>query len=524
MHLKPYKRPLNSIFLCLAAIFLLAIALSAEIQLPSVIGSHMVFQQDKPIKIWGWAEPGENISLVFADQRDQATADGDGLWEIQLKPMKSGHGPYEMTITGTQSPSLHLDDILLGEVWVCSGQSNMEWPMWRTHSPTPEIQRANFPQIRLFHVPRNVSVYPLDDVEAEWEVCAPQTIRNFSAVGYFFGRELNQKLGVPVGLISTSWGGTRIEPWTPAAGFQSVPELQDILAESKSEDKEYRAEMKKHLQKQKNWLKTVEEALALGKRIPAQLELPVHPNDDRQAPTALYNAMIHPFTRLGIRGAIWYQGEANRNDGLIYTKKMEALINGWRSVWELGNFPFYYVQLAPYNYGYLLDDEESDTLDFDRLPLIWEAQLQALKIPNTGMAVTTDITNLYDIHPRNKKDVGYRLSLWALAKTYGQKGLIFSGPLYRSMSVEGNKIRIQFDHVGSGLTTLNDMPLSWFTVAGQDRTFYKAKAKIIGDSVFVWNERVPQPVAARMGWHQLATPNLGNKEGLPASPFRTDRW
>jgi sialate O-acetylesterase len=203
---------------------------------------------------------------------------------------------------------------------------------------------------------------------------------------------------------------------------------------------------------------------------------------------------------------------------------MEALINGWRNVWQVGEFPFYYVQLAPYNYGYLYEDDESDTLDFYRLPLIWEAQLDALKIPNTGMAVTTDIANLNDIHPKNKKDVGYRLSLWALAKTYDQKDLVYSGPLYQSKAVEGNKIRIRFDHVGSDLMSLDDRPLSWFEIAGPDKIFYKARAEISGDSVLVWSERVSEPVAVRFGWHQLATPNLGNKDGLPASPFRTDRW
>ncbi|UCE41216.1 MAG: sialate O-acetylesterase [Candidatus Aminicenantes bacterium] len=524
MYDKKHEKHLKSIILSLFSIILLTTFLTADIRLPSVIGSHMVVQQDKPIKIWGWAVPGEGISVVFADQRAQTSVNSDGMWEVQLKAMKAGKSPQEMTITGTQSPAVHLNDIHLGEVWICSGQSNMEWEMWRTHSPIPEIQRADFPQIRLFHVPRKVSVFPLEDVEAEWEVCAPQTIRDFSAVAYYFGKELSQKLGVPVGLISTRWGGTQIEPWTPVIGFQSVPELRDIPKEMKSEDNEYRTELKKHLQEHKNWLKMVEEALLQGKKIPIQPDIPLHPQYDPQAPTALYNAMIHPLIRFGIRGAIWYQGESNRNDGLIYTKKMEALITGWRSVWELGDFPFFYVQLAPYNYGYLLNDEESDTLDFHRLPLIWEAQLQALKIPNTGMTVTTDITNLYDIHPKNKRDVGYRLSLWALAKTYGHKDLVYSGPLYKSMSVEGNKIRIQFDHVGSGLIALDDRPLSWFAIAGQDRTFYKARAEISGASVLAWSEKVSGPVAVRFGWHQLATPNLGNKEGLPASPFRTDRW
>jgi sialate O-acetylesterase len=524
MYRKSHKDHLKKCILPFFGIFLFVTATSANVRLPAVIGSHMVLQQDKPIKIWGWAEPGEGISVVFADQRAQTSADSDGWWEVRLKAMKAGKGPYTMTITGTQSPAVHLGDILLGEVWICSGQSNMEWEMRRTHSPTPEIQRACFPNIRLFHVPRKVSPYPLEDVEAEWKVCAPQTIRDFSAVAYYFGRELNQKLGTPVGLISTRWGGTRIEPWTPVAGFQSVPEFRDILKDMKAAEKEYRGELKRFIPEVEDWVKMAELALSHEKNILQPPEMPVHPDSDRQAPTVLYNAMIHPMVRFAIRGAIWYQGEANRNDGLIYAKKMEALINGWRTVWELGNFPFYYVQLAPYNYGYLLDDEESVILDYYRLPMIWEAQFQALKIPNTGMAVTTDITNLYDIHPKNKRDVGLRLSLWALAKTYGWEDLVFSGPLYKSMTVEENKIRIQFNHVGSGLISLDDQPLSWFAIAGQDRTFYKARAEINQDSVLVWSEKVSEPMAVRFGWHQLATPNLGNKEGLPASPFRTDRW
>jgi sialate O-acetylesterase len=515
---------LSSCIAIVIGFFLSPLALTAEIRLPSVLGDHMVLQQDKPIQIWGWAEPGEVISAVFGDQRAQSTAGNDGLWEIKLEGMKAGRGSQKMTVSGTMSQAVTLDDILIGEVWVCSGQSNMEWEMWRTHSPIPEIQRAEHPHIRLFHVPRKSSEYPLANVEAKWEVCSPETVRDFSAVAYYFGRELLRKLDTPVGLISTRWGGTRIEPWTPAAGFRSVPELQDIPEKMKMEDRKYRAELTKRLPEQKEWLISAEMALSEGKNLPPQAGIPLHPHRYAQAPTALYNAMIHPLTRFAIRGAIWYQGEANRNDGAIYAKKMEALINGWRSVWGVGDFPFFFVQLAPHNYGHITDDQESDVLDFYRLPLIWEAQFQALKISNTGMAVTTDIADLYDIHPKNKKDVGYRLSLWALAKTYGQEDLVYSGPLYRTLSVEGNKIRIHFDHVGSGLISLDGRPLSWFTIAGKNRTFYKARAEIDGVSVVVWNETVSSPVAVRFGWHQLATPNLANREGLPASPFRTDRW
>lgn len=516
-------RPKHLVFLFIG-IFLCGIPLTADIKLPAVLGNHMVLQQDHPIKIWGWAEPGEGISVTFAGQIAQAAADNEGNWEVPLKAVKEGGGPHKMIITGTQSQQVVLDDILLGEVWVCSGQSNMEWELGRTYSPTPEIRRADFPSIRLFHVPRKVSPHPLDDVEADWKICTPETARDFSAVAYYFGHELHRKLDVPVGLISTRWGGTRIEPWTPVAGFQSVPELHEILTELKTDDEEYRKELKGFLPELKKWIETSEAALSGGRILPAQPDIPIHSLQDPQAPTALYNAMVHPLIRFAIRGAIWYQGESNRNDGLIYAKKMEALINGWRTVWEVGDFPFYYVQLAPYNYGYLLDDEENEILDLYRLPLIWEAQLQTLKIPNTGMAVTTDITDLYDIHPKNKKDVGYRLSLWALAKTYGRKDLVCSGPLYKSWVVEGNTIRILFDHVGRGLISLDDGPLTWFAIAGEDRTFYKARAKIDRDTVLVWSEKVPEPGAVRFGWHQLATPNLGNIEGLPASPFRTDRW
>lgn len=521
--IKKTKGLKNLFFICIGY-FLLASSLAADIKLPAVLDDHMVLQQDMPIKVWGWAEPGEGISVVYGDQSAQTTVDEDGQWEISLEAMKAGKGPDKMIVTGTQSASVVLDDVLLGEVWVCSGQSNMEWEMWKTHSPNPEIRRANFPKIRLFHVPRKVSTHPEEDVEAEWKACTPETIRDFSAVAYYFGRELHQKLDVPVGLISTRWGGTRIEPWTPIAGFQSVPELHGILEEIKTANEEYQKEMKKFLPDLKNWVASSESALSEGKILPLQPEIPLHAQHDPQAPTALYNAMVYPLIRFTIRGTIWYQGESNRNDGLIYTKKMEALINGWRSVWGLGDFPFYFVQLAPYNYGSSLEEEGIGVPDYYRLPLIWEAQLNALKIPNTGMAVTTDITNLYDIHPKNKRDVGYRLSLWALAKTYGKKDLVYSGPLYKSKAIEGSKIRILFDHVGSGLISLDDRALSWFEIAGLDRVFYKAQAEIDRGAVVVWSEKVSDPAAVRFGWYQLATPNLGNREGLPASPFRTDRW
>jgi len=512
------------VFLLFWICLFLITPVAAEIRLPSVIGSHMVLQQDKPIQVWGWAEPGENISVMLDKKKAAAHADKKGKWITTLDAMKSGGGSLTMTISGDKSQTVNLKNILIGEVWICSGQSNMQWSLERAHSPLPEINRADFPYIRLFTVPMKVSLYPQGDVDSKWEVCGPETIGSFSAVAYYFGRSLHKKLNVPIGLINTSWGGTRIEPWTPPCGFKSVPELHGLLEERQEADKEYKKVFQKALPDFKKWVKMSEKALDLGKIIPSQPELPRHSFDTRESPSALFNAMIHPLLRFAIRGAIWYQGESNLYDGLLYAKKMEALIYGWRQVWRTGDFPFYYVQLAPFHYPHWEYESDNITPYSFRLPLIWEAQSNTLKLPNTGMVVVSDITNLYDIHPRNKKDVGDRLSLWALAKTYGKKGLVYSGPLYRSKETEGSKIRVQFDHTGSGLISLDGSPLWWFEIAGADRTFYKAQAEISGDNVVVWCDKVPEPAAVRYGWHQMASPKLGNKEGLPASPFRTDRW
>jgi len=505
-HKKEWRVP---IFLLLG-IILISSSLLAEIKLPSILGTNMIIQQGKPANIWGKAEPNEKITVQIAEEVVRTTADNKGLWEVTLKSREANGESLQMTISGTKSQKIKLENILVGEVWVCSGQSNMQWSMSQTHSPIPEIQRADYPNIRLFYVPRKISTQPQNDVDAEWDICSPETIGSFSAVAYYFGQEIYNELDVPVGLINSNWGGTRIEPWTPDSEIEPLGTI-------------YKNNLKEALPKLEEWIRKAELALENKTYIHPQPPLPNHPHQNNRTPTVLYNAMIHPLIRFPIRGAIWYQGEANRNDGLEYTAKMEALIKGWRSVWKVGEFPFYFVQLAPFNYGYTLIDDESDILDFYRLPLIWEAQQKTLEIPNTGMAVVSDITNLYDIHPRNKRDVGYRLSLWALAKTYGKTDLVFSGPLYKSMTIEGNKIRISFEYTGSGLKSLNSQPLSWFEIAGENNNYLKAEAVIDGHTVLVWNKRIGKPVTVRFGWHQLAVPNLGNKKNLPASPFRTHR-
>ena len=290
---------------------------------------------------------------------------------------------------------------------------------------------------------------------------------------------MQQQLDVPVGLIGSNWGGTRIEPWTPPVGFQQVPALKEIADN----------------------LDKFPAKNADGKI-------------NHQSPLALYNGMIAPLVPYGIRGALWYQGESNNGEAMLYFEKKKALIAGWRSIWNKPDLPFYFVQLAPFRYGG----------DPKNLAGIWEAQTATLSIPNTGMAVTVDISNLTDIHPKNKQDVGKRLALWALAQLYGKSDLVYSGPLYKSMAVEGNKIRLSFDHVGGGLVSRDGKPLNWFTIAGEDKNFVEAKAVIDGDSVVVSADSVANPVAVRFGWTQEAEPNLSNKAGLPASPFRTDKW
>jgi sialate O-acetylesterase len=498
----------------------------ADVKLPHVLGSNMVLQRDVPLPVWGWADPGEAVTVKLGRHEASATADAAGKWMVNLPAMVAG-GPHEMTVSGRNT--IRLTDILVGEVWICSGQSNMEMGLGVVENGEQEVAAANYPNIRLYHVPRTTAGQPAPDIDATWRPCSPENISaggwgGFSAVAYFFGRELHKQLGVPVGLINASWGGTRIEPWTPAEGFALVPKLRDIVDEIEQANRNYEKQLPALLDAIESWVAATRQALAEGQTLlPPPPEWPRHPLDSNGRPTGLYNGMVHPLVPFAIRGAIWYQGEANvvSGDGLAYHEKMKALIGGWRAVWNEGDFPFYFVQLAPFNYNLYWRD-----LSPDELPRLWEAQTASLSIPDTGMAVTIDIGDGRDIHPKNKQEVGRRLALWALAKTYGREGLVYSGPLYKSMSVENGKIRIRFDHVGGGLASRDGQPLNWFEVAGADRRFVKAHAEIDGDTIVVWSEDVPEPVGVRFAWHMLPEPipNLINKEGLPASPFRTHPW
>jgi sialate O-acetylesterase len=498
-----------------AMVFVLAASTPADVTLPAIIGDHMVLQSGTPLTIWGWAEPGEEVSVSLAEMNAVATADPAGEWLLKLPPMAASAEPLIMTISGRNT--IELTDVLVGEVWLGSGQSNMEWPVIAADDAPREIAAANDPQLRLFLVPKTPAATPAKNVEASWTVCTPDSVKSFSAVSYFFGRELREKLDVPVGMIASAWGGTRIEPWTPPAAFADSPDLENErkqLEAARAGYAHYKDELKRHLPKLRAWLEDAEKAVANGELPPDPPAFPPNPFGHPGAPTSLYNGMIHPLVPFALRGALWYQGEANRGQGLHYHDLMQALIRGWRTEWRQGNFPFLFVQLAPYRY-----DEHVTWL-----PEIWEAQTATLTTTNTGMAVTTDIGNVADIHPRNKREVGRRLALWALAKTYGHDDLVYSGPMYESMTVEGGRARVKFRHVGGGLTSRDERPLTWFSIAGEDKKFVPATATIEGDAVVVESPSVSAPVAVRFGWHQVAEPNLANQEGLPASPFRTDNW
>ncbi len=513
MNLTPLSlSPLALVTAALASWLLPALPARADVRLPHIIASGMVVQRDAPIPIWGWAAAGEEVQCELGASKASATADANGHWLVKMPALPAG-GPLELTVRGRNT--LKLTGVFVGEVWLCSGQSNMEMGIAMAKDAKAEVAAANHPDIHLYLVPKTKSGLPLADVDAKWKVCTPQTVaeggwNGFSAAAYYFGREIQEKLKVPVGLIESSWGGTKIEPWTPPEGFAAVPSLTSIGEEVKRANDAYGKGYGAALDQLEAAIAEARKAVAEHKPYLAIPQWALqHPLTSEGRPTGLYNGMIHPLVPFGIRGAIWYQGESNNGDGMRYFEKMKALIAGWRAVWHEGHFPFYFVQIAPYNYG----------PDGTREAAIWNAQLASLSIPNTGMAVTTDIATLRDIHPPDKQDVGHRLALWALAKTYGKSDIVFSGPLYKSIKAEGDKIIVTFDSIGTGLATRDGKDVSSFEIAGTDGKYVPAQAKIDGDRVIVSAEGVTAPAEVRFAWDQLAQPNLMNKEQLPASPF-----
>jgi sialate O-acetylesterase len=499
----------------------------ADVKPHAVFTDGMVLQRGMECPIWGTADPGEKFSVglkldkpgVVGEYGVGALADKDGKWKVVLEvPSKYAGGPYMLFFRGEKTVTIK--DVYIGDVWICSGQSNMEWPLSRTHNAEESIKNAKNPKIRLFTVPKNTSDKPLTGFKGDpkWKECNPDTVKNFSAVGYFFGRDLQKALDVPIGLIHTSWGGTLAEAWTTRSALEKSPELQGMIEKHDNGTVAARANYEKALKKYEEDLAKHKEAVAKakeeGKDPPRPPRRPVDPARNPNQPCVLYNAMIHPLQPYAIKGAIWYQGESNAGRAYQYRTLFPAMIESWRTTWKQGNFPFLFVQLAPWK-EIVSEPQESDWAE------LREAQLlTSLHCKHTGMAVITDVGDPKDIHPRKKEPVGARLALAARAIAYGQK-IEYSGPLYDKMTVKDGKAVLHFKHSGKGLEA-KEGPLSGFTIAGPDKKFHNAKAEIQGDTVLVWCEAVTEPIAVRYGWANCPVVNLWNKDGLPASPFRTD--
>ena len=476
-------------------------SLQAEVKLPALLSDGMVLQRDLPTHFWGMASAGEQVAVSFRGETKSTTADSIGHWNLYLAPGSAG-GPFDITIHGKNT--ITIQNVLVGDVWVASGQSNMEWPLSKAQGGMDDVAAANYPQIRLLEVKRSYSDIPQEDVAtAGWRACSPASIKEFSAIAYYFARTIHQKEKVPIGVIASYWGGTVAEAWTSMGALASDPALMPIFV-SYSKIMDNRADS---IRLGKLEAAQVEAARAKGTTSP---NVPWRPDPHMWQPAALFNAMIAPLAPFPIRGVIWYQGESNSaltRTPYLYGRQFETLIRDWRYQWGEGDFPFLYVQIANFT-----STPEEDWA------AVREGQRQALSLRNTGMVVTIDIGNPDDVHPLNKREVGSRLALIARANVYGEN-LEYSGPLVRQLTREPHALRVWFDHIGTGLET-HTPSLRGFEVAGQDGRFHIANVRIDGTTVIVSSNEVADPVAVRYGWANNPACDLFNREGLPASPFK----
>jgi len=522
--------------LCLIPLYLHSIA-AADVQLSALFSDDMVLQRDRPITVWGWGSPGEKVQVSLTGEPAigepaQTQVTQDGKWTCTLNPLPASTKPLELKVSATNE--ILLKNILIGDVWLCSGQSNMEWGLGGCDAPE-DIRSANFPLIRHFGVEANFASTPQPNVKGRWNVCKPENAPGFTAVGFYFARRVHQETGIPIGLLRSSVGGTNIECWMSQETLMNTPSLEPYAKMMRQSLAQYQQDLQAVIPEVEAWTRRSRDALVSGSQIPMPPAIPEFPFGEkafRPRCVTLHNGMIHPLKPFALKGVLWYQGENNAGnpaDGLQYIEKKRAMINDWRQWFADPELPFYFVQLAAWQKP-TQDPNLADGWAFFR-----DAQRQALNLPYTGMAVAIDIGDAEDIHPKNKRDVGERLARWALAKQYS-KNMEVSGPLYRSLRIEGNQAIAQFEHVGSGLMVGQKLhgsrvepsetdSLKRFAIAGQDRKWVWADAKIVGSSVVCSHPEVPQPVALRYAFSMNPQgANLYNKDGLPASPFRTDDW
>jgi len=491
----------------------------AAMKLNSLICDNMVLQRGMETPVWGTAEPGAQVVVTLSDQEATTTADEEGKWTVKFRPFRAG-GPLEMTVLSAEE--ITITNIMVGDVWICSGQSNMALTVSSTINAAQDIAAANYPSLRLFTVDRKFTAEPREDVAGAWVECSPETVPSFSATAYYFGRKMHEALGVPIGLINTSWGGTPAEAWTSRSKLGSRPILQAILDRWEVYSTEqYPKLVEQYPAKVEAWEKKAEAAKAEGEKPPRKPRPPTPPVSQR-APGCLYNGMIAPLIPYAIKGAIWYQGEANAGRAWEYRTLFAAMIRDWRQAWGQGNFPFLWVQLPNFR---AIHEEPGDSTWAE----LREAQARTLRLTNTGMGCIIEHGEADDIHPKNKRPAGERMALWALARFHAQH-IPYAGPTYRSAEIEGDRVRIHFDHVGSRLArrVTDNAPyptaLTGFEIAGKNRKFVWAHAKFDGDTVVVWSEAVKRPVAVRYAWSDNPVCNLFNADSLPAPPFRTDQW
>jgi len=491
-------------------------AARGDVKMPSIFGDHMVLQQGMKLPVWGKADPGEKVMVSVGGAQGSATADEQGRWRVDLDPLPVSAQPVVLEVRGAGN-TLKFSDVLIGDVWICSGQSNMAFTLGHASNASTEIPRANDDQFRLFRVARKVAYEPQSDCAGKWEICTPESAAPFSAIGYFFGREVQEKHHVPVGMIGSYVGGTPAQAWTSLEGLQAEPSLKprvdEFLYTKVNRDK----------------LKEQYESVTLpawkkARETKKDKRKPMDPSDAQWMPTGLYNGMIAPLIPFTIKGVIWYQGANNMPNAMEYRTLFPAVIKDWRKQWGQSDFPFLFIQTS------LWPNKKGE----EYMPGIREAQLMTLSVPVTGMTVSIDLGDKDNAHFKNKADLSHRLFLNAEHVAYG-KDLVYSGPIFKTMKAEGDKLRLSFDHTGSGLI-IGSAPsdklgvpsappastLNGFAVAGSDMKFVPANAVIDGNTVVVSSDKVKQPVAVRYGWADAPEVNLYNKEGLPAATFRTD--